>query len=246
VTALVLGVLGASLLGSAHCAGMCGGFVAFYATGTGARRLSAHAAYHGGRWISYVLLGVLAGALGAGLDRAFTATGLAGGAGILSGALITAWGAAKLLRALAPRLWTRLDARTPRVGRGAGGLVAAALGRFAHSPPAMRALALGLFTTLLPCGWLYAFVATAAGTGSPARGALVMTAFWAGTLPMLALFGVLARKAAGPFARRLPLLSACLLVAVGLFTLAGRVSTGRAAHLDPRAAATAGESHACH
>ena len=242
MTALVLGVLGASLLGSAHCAGMCGGFVAFYATGAGARRAGAHAAYHGGRWLSYVVLGVLAGALGAGLDRGFAATGWAASARILAGAFITAWGAAKLLRVLAPRLWTRVDAHAPRFGRSLGGVVAAVLGRFAYSPPALRALALGLLTTLLPCGWLYAFVATAAGTGSPAHGALVMTAFWVGTLPMMALLGVLARTAAGPFARRLPLLSACLLVAIGLFTLAGRVSTSRAAHLH----AGATESHACH
>jgi len=242
VTALVLGVLGASLLGSAHCAGMCGGFVAFYATGPGASRMGAHAAYHGGRWISYVLLGVLAGALGAGLDRAFPATRLGASAGLLAGALVTAWGAAKLVRALAPRWGQRLDARAPRFGRGAGALVGRALGRFAQSPPPTRALALGLLTTLLPCGWLYLFVATAAGTGSAWNGALVMTAFWIGTLPMMALLGVLARTAAGPFARRLPVLSACLLVAVGLFTLAGRVSMSRGAQLSAHPA----ESHACH
>ena len=38
MTALIASVLGASLLGSAHCAGMCGGFVAFYAGGAGALR----------------------------------------------------------------------------------------------------------------------------------------------------------------------------------------------------------------
>lgn len=246
MTALVLGVLGASLIGSAHCAGMCGGFVSFYATGAGARRVGAHAAYHGGRWISYVLLGALAGALGAGLDRAFAATHLAASAGVLAGAFITTWGAAKLLRALAPRLWARLDARVPHLGRGAGGLVGNALARLAPSSPVARALALGLFTTLLPCGWLYAFVATAAGTGSPGGGALVMTAFWVGTLPMMALLGVLARAATGPFARRLPVLSACLLVAVGLLTLAGRLSMSRAAHLPHGTVTAAVESHACH
>ena len=44
-------VFGASLLGSLHCAGMCGGFVAFYsgADGSGGRlRLLSHGAYSGG------------------------------------------------------------------------------------------------------------------------------------------------------------------------------------------------------
>ena len=46
-------MLVASLLGSAHCAGMCGGFVCFYSGGTGATRatLRAHAPYNGGRLV---------------------------------------------------------------------------------------------------------------------------------------------------------------------------------------------------
>ena len=50
MNALVLSVLGASLLGSPHCAAMCGGFVCFF-SGQGGARPSAttHAAYHGGR-----------------------------------------------------------------------------------------------------------------------------------------------------------------------------------------------------
>ena len=51
-------------------------------------------------------------------------------------------------------------------------------------PPVARALLLGLFSTLLPCGWLYAFAVLAAGTGGPWTGMLVMAAFWAGTVPV--------------------------------------------------------------
>ncbi|HSL52590.1 MAG TPA: sulfite exporter TauE/SafE family protein, partial [Candidatus Deferrimicrobiaceae bacterium] len=72
MSVLIATVLGASLLGSAHCAGMCGGFVGFY-TGTtpGGRRrplLLAHLAYNGGRLGVYAALGAAAGALGAALD----------------------------------------------------------------------------------------------------------------------------------------------------------------------------------
>ncbi|HEY0971648.1 MAG TPA: sulfite exporter TauE/SafE family protein, partial [Gemmatimonadales bacterium] len=71
---LALAVLVASLVGSPHCAGMCGPFVCFYAgAGAGARpvaRWAAHAAYNGGRLLSYLALGALAGTLGAGLDAA--------------------------------------------------------------------------------------------------------------------------------------------------------------------------------
>ena len=60
---LLLAVLGASLLGSVHCAAMCGGFVCLY-SGTGASRhkgAAPHAAYNAGRLVSYLLLGALAG-----------------------------------------------------------------------------------------------------------------------------------------------------------------------------------------
>jgi len=246
VTALVLGVLVASLLGSAHCAGMCGGFVCLYATASGARRVLAHAAYHGGRLVSYTLLGALAGALGAGLDHAFAARGLASAAATAAGAFVTLWGAAKLVRALAPKFAARFPALTPGAGSAAGRVLASLLGRLAQAPSAIRALALGLLTTLMPCAWLYAFVASAAGTGSAAAGALVMAAFWAGTLPVMALLGALAQTAAGPFARRLPVVSAVLLVAVGLLTLSGRLSPGRAAHLHAGPAKVPTEQHACH
>jgi sulfite exporter TauE/SafE len=88
-----------------------------------------------------------------------------------------------------------------------------------------RAAATGLLTTLLPCGWLYAFGVTAAGTGSASGGMTVMLAFWAGNLPMLVAVGVGAQRLAGPLARRLPVASAVFLVALGLATIAGKLRT---------------------
>jgi hypothetical protein len=104
------------------------------------------------------------------------------------------------------------------------------LARARERPPALRALALGLATTLLPCGWLHAFTLTAAGSGTAWRGAAVMAAFWAGSVPALAGVGVLAHSLARPLRARLPVLTAALVVAVGALTLLGRlpVPTGRA------------------
>ena len=59
MTPLVLAVLAASLLGSPHCAAMCGGFVCFYAGAGRAHRAGRrHVAYNAGRLVSYVLLGL--------------------------------------------------------------------------------------------------------------------------------------------------------------------------------------------
>ena len=81
---------------------------------------------------------------------------------------------------------------------------------------------MGTLTGLLPCGWLWAFVVTAGGTGHPASGAAVMGAFWLGTVP--AMVGLLAF--AGPvlaqLRARMPAITAVVLIALGLGTLALR------------------------
>ena len=62
-------VLVASLLGSPHCAGMCGGFVCFYSTQGGGARWYSHLAYNGGRLLSYLGLGLAAGLVGCYLGK---------------------------------------------------------------------------------------------------------------------------------------------------------------------------------
>jgi sulfite exporter TauE/SafE len=227
VSGVLLAVLGASLLGSLHCAAMCGGLVAAYAPRGGAR---SHAAYQGGRLTAYALLGALAGGAGRAVDLGAAAAGLRSGAALLSGALLVAWGTHALLVALrglrplhAPaaltRLFGRLLARTP-----------------ARSPSG-RAAVLGALSGLLPCGWLWAYVAMAAGAGSVVAGAGVMVVFWAGTLPVLLGVGAAASRAAGPLRRHAPAVAAALVVLLGLLVasrgadlLPGRGDAGPSCH----------------
>jgi sulfite exporter TauE/SafE len=236
MTALFLAVLAASLLGSMHCAGMCGAFVAIACGaigGGGERRCAAfwpQGAYHAGRLISYAALGAAAGATGSLVNVAGRLAGLQATAVVLAGAAVASFGLVALLRACGlgvarlplPAGWTR------RVSQLSGWAM--------NRPPLLRAGLIGLLTTLLPCGWLYAFAVTAAGTAQPVRGALVMTAFWAGTLPALAAVGLGARKLAGPLGRKLPVMTALAMVVVGGWMLAGR------SRLDPVALAGRVES----
>lgn len=214
---LVLAVLAASIVGSPHCAGMCGPFVCFYAAGPRTTPRS-HAAYNAGRLVSYVLLGALAGALGARLNAAGELAGVSRAAAITSGSLMVAWGLAQIAGTWGLRV-PNLGA-PPALQRAFGG----ALQRLRERPPAVRAAATGLLTTLLPCGWLYAFVATAAGSGSAITGMMVMAAFWAGTLPALVAVGMGVQRLAGPLSRRLPAISAAVLVALGLLSISGRLT----------------------
>lgn len=218
---LVLAVLLASLLGSVHCAAMCGPFVCFYAT-SGASAASwrhdtlSHAAYNTGRLISYVTLGVIAGALGGMLDRAGMLAGVGKIAAMIAGLLMVGWGVSAMLAARGVRV------PAPGVPAAWQRAMGAVLQRVRDQPPVIRAAITGLVTTLLPCGWLYAFVVTAGGAGSPLRGGLVMLVFWAGTLPMMLSVGFGARAFFGPLRARLPMVSAAMIVALGLFSIATR------------------------
>jgi hypothetical protein len=240
MSVLLATVLGASLLGSAHCAGMCGGFVGFYAgASAGPRRgpaLLAHLAYNGGRLAAYAALGAAAGALGAALDTTGgVLLGIQRIAAIVSGVLITLWGVRSLLEGL--------GARVPRLGAPAGlrTLTARGIRAVAAAPPHLRALVVGLATGLLPCGWLYVFLATAAGTGSAPGGAVVMAAFWLGTLPAMVSLGLGLQALAGPLRRHLPVACAIAMIVVGLLAIGGRIGS-----VDPAAGSATHQRHGQH
>jgi len=214
---LLVPVAAASLLGSIHCAGMCGGFVAIAGEGTsGKARVVPQLTYNAGRLVSYAVLGAVAGALGHALDLAGSAAGIGRVAALVSGAIMILWGMGALLETQGVRVFRGRWALPKRVSEGL-----AALRRL---PASWRGFVLGLATTLLPCGWLYAFAVTAAGTGSPLHGALLMAAFWSGNLPVLLGLGAAFSAAVGPLRRHVPLLSAAVIFAVGLFTVTARAN----------------------
>ena len=61
--------------------------------------------------------------------------------------------------------------------------------------------------------------------GTPLGGAAVMAAFWAGTVPILLAVGFGAQAAAIPFRRHAPLLTAVLLVVIGVVAIVRRPDT---------------------
>ena len=142
MSALVVGVFVSSLLGSLHCAGMCGPLVAAYAGWPGAdaarrRRAAAHAAYNAGRLAAYVALGALAGLFGAAVNDAAAWAGMTRAAAIGSGSLIALWGFHAVLVALGVRV-PRLSSPSP-FKRALSGAVRTA----AAWPPVTRAAILG-------------------------------------------------------------------------------------------------------
>lgn len=212
--ALLGTALATSLVGSLHCAAMCGPFVGFYAGQDHASRgLARHAAYNGGRLVVYSALGAVAGAVGAAIDLAGRAFEVQRMAAIVAGGLILTWGVLALLRALGVRLGARA---------GGAGPLGPALVKLRTRPPVVRAAALGLLTAALPCGWLWAFVVAAAATGSAGWGAALMVAFWLGTVPMLLGLGLGMHRLARRLGRRMPVVTAAALIAVGLAAMLTR------------------------
>ena len=216
----ILAVLAASLLGSVHCAAMCGGFVCLYAGPGSARHVGVrpHAAYNGGRLASYLLLGSVAGAVGKSVDRVGAIAGIGRLAAITAGALMVVWGGSTLLAASGVRL---PQTGAPRLLQAS---LTSALVRFRNQSSTVRAAATGLLTTLLPCGWLYVFVASAGGTARVGDAMLVMFAFWLGTLPMMVTLGIGARRLFGSLQRRLPLAAAAVAVVLGALSMAGKLT----------------------
>jgi len=215
VIALATSVFIAALLGSAHCAGMCGGLACFVSGADGRGSLGT-LGYNIGRWLSYATLGALAGMAGAGFDRAGEIAGIARPAAIVAGVLMIVWGGATAIASAGVRV---PQLAVPAFVRDA---LASAMRAVRDRPPLQRGLTLGLLTPLLPCGWLYAFVATAAAAGNAPRGAMVMTAFWLGTVPAMAALGLGAQRLLGPMRRRMPAITAAAMVVIGVLTVTGK------------------------
>jgi len=200
---------------------MCGAFVAF-AVGSGSNtktpKSTLHLAYHLGRLVTYSLLGVVSGVLGSAIDFGGEYAGLSRLAAIVAGVTMVIFGIFTLLKvrglivpkAPVPRVMVKTLERGHRIAMRRG--------------PIARALIIGLMTTLLPCGWLYAFAVVAAGTGDALTGMAVMAVFWVGTVPVLVAVGEGVRTLAGRFGRIFPELASIGIIAVGLLSTAGRLT----------------------
>lgn len=181
----------ASLVGSPHCAIMCGPLAVGFGS-QGRRRLGA---YHAGRALAYAAAGAVAGAVGSrtlGLDA--SSDGGASWISVLSlitiAAILTLTGMRLITGRSLHLSWpTRFRFPKAIVFRVSAGAWDFLLMLKRQLPPSWSAFLAGTLTIFLPCGHLYAFIVGAAATGSPARGALFMIAFWAGTVPALG-FGV--------------------------------------------------------
>jgi uncharacterized protein len=222
----LLPVFVVGLLGSVHCAGMCGGIVGalsvapmrLHAARPARPALANALAYNLGRIGSYLLAGALAGGIGQGAGALARLPALQAGAywmanlmlAMLGLYLMDAWRGLARLEQGGQVLWRHVQPLLRRLAPAQG----------AGFGPG-RMLAAGLLWGWLPCGMVYSVLATAMLSGSALGGALVMLAFGLGTLPMLLGLGLLGARLRAALRRRgVRLACGALVLGFGLLGLA--------------------------
>lgn len=204
----------AGFFGSAHCIGMCGAIVVLFEQQAGAAAGWRHRlVYNLGRLGFYVLLGSIAGAGGAvlnrvaGIDTGLVILRLIAGLLVIGIGLnlLFGWSATRFLEQAGAGLWRRLSPLAKHV---------------LPVSSAPRAFAAGLLWGALPCGLVYSTLALAGTSGGAAGGALAMAAFWAGTAPALILAGRSAsRLTAWQSNRTFRRIAGVTMLVIGLFAL---------------------------
>ena len=182
----LLSIITIAFLGSfGHCVGMCGGIViAYTSTKIGqdtskTKAFIAHLLYSLGRISTYSLLGAIFGFLG----------GVATFSNMANGILLMVAGAFMVLTGLS--LGGKMKFLT---------LIEHSISQKSWYKNSFKALLssqtlssfylLGVLNGLLPCGFVYFFAITAASTGSPFWGAIVMATFGLSTIPSLLGLGM--------------------------------------------------------
>lgn len=199
--------LALSVGGSLHCMGMCGGFAVL--ANTGAKRVGFNGrfvAYVAGKTVSYALLGLLVGLVGAQIGA------------IREGASVLAWVAGLAMILVGGHLlgWPGLARLNPPAA--SSGFVSRFASLLKKDGLASR-MGMGLLNGLLPCGLVYAALAMSLGTGDPLRSSAFMVVFGLGTIPSLWVAAQVTAVLSAQWKARLSRVSGWLVVLFGLYTI---------------------------
>ena len=195
-----------------HCVGMCGPLLSVVAVsqrkrGGGWGLATRQASYHTGRIAVYAVIGAIVGALHVTVESIDVAGArLAAGVSILAGVLAAALALSMIGAVRLPAV------RFP----GSRRLSPAAHFKDLAGGGTARQFALGAANGMLPCGPVLATALAAGSSASVGGGALGMTAFGVGTLPVTVLVGLGAYRLSIAFRTRMYRIGAALLLIVSL------------------------------
>jgi len=187
ITAFIVGILG-----GVHCLGMCGGVVGGLTFSLESRiqtnwwkMMSFQLAYNFGRITSYMILGAVFGALGAGIGSLATFLPAQQFLQVVAGLFMIAlglylggwWFGVVKIEKLGQALWAKISPYAKNM---------------TPVKHYYQAWLYGLVWGWLPCGLVYSMLIMTLTAGSAINGAAMMLAFGLGTLPNLMLMGVFA------------------------------------------------------
>jgi len=207
LSALVLGIMG-----SFHCAGMCGPIaIALPLHGnTVLQKIFGGTLYNVGRTITYGIMGAIFGLLGQGISM----IGFQQTISVIMGAIM-------IISVLFPALFKN-QYRLDKSWFSFVGKLKKSIGQMFSIRSFSSLFFIGLLNGLLPCGLVYMAIAGAIGTGSAVQGTLYMILFGLGTIPMLLTISVAGNMMGLALRNRINKLIPVLVVVVGLlFMLRG-------------------------
>lgn len=219
------------LVGSVHCAGMCGP-LALAMPGAEGRRVpfwAGRVGYNLGRVSAYALLGFVFGLVG----RTAALAGVQRWMSLVAGVVV--------LLALAPA-W-RHGLTLPAIK--AVGWLKTGLSALLRQRSLAALYLLGLLNGFLPCGLAYVACAGALATGSLAMGMGYMVAFGLGTIPMMLGIGILGRNVQHTVRLRFQRLIPICMALMGVLLIVRGLGLG-IPYLSPDLAAGHGAGHSCH
>lgn len=202
ITALILG-----LMGSFHCAGMCGPIaIALPLHGnTVPQKIYGGILYNTGRTITYGLMGAIFGLLGQGVEM----LGFQQKISVVMGSIM-------ILSVFFPAIFKNQY----NLNKSAFSLVARLkdkLGQMFTIRSFSSLFFIGLLNGLLPCGLVYMAIAGSIGTGNALLGSLYMVFFGLGTIPMMLSISLAGNILSSTIQRKINKLIPVLVVVVGIF-----------------------------
>jgi hypothetical protein len=212
----ILAGLAFGFFGSIHCVGMCGPLALSLpgANQSRARFVAERVVYNLGRVLTYTLLGGLVGLAGRGAALAGVQQAVSVGIGVVM-----------ILAAAVPWVSRRVQ-QLEQAPSALLGNVMKPIGRLYQRGGAGALLVAGVLNGLLPCGFVYAALATALTAGDLVESMTFMAAFGAGTGPAMLGVSLVGRVASAAWRARLQRLVPYGLAFVGLLLIVRGLGLG--------------------
>jgi len=226
-----LSALLVGLVGSLHCAGMCGPIAIAIPLNNENwfTRIFGTLLYNLGRTLTYAILGAIFGLAGMGLALA----GFQQWVSILVGALM-------ILGVLLPRIG-KLGKSVTRLSDRISGKLVKTFSKYLKVRSYPSLMVLGFLNGLLPCGLVYIALAGALVMNNLAEGALYMVFFGLGTLPMMMGLSLAGNLISGKFRARLTRIIPYFIIILGLVFILRGMNLG-IPYLSPKIHATETET----